>query len=176
MTKRARASSLGPPLPRCHILFVTHHHPQQPPRGESAAGLRPAAGSFSLVKKRSLPRARKEKSERFTEIQKREYGPHLTLEPGEALSLLQVFGFRFSPFRFPSLGPTQGPWPVRVSCVETCTHFAFHIQNHLDQSIKSKETTGGGGRTTNAHTPPPLREREGSTGRRAAFLFGIAPS
>ena len=40
-------------------------------KGESAAGLRPAAGSFSLVKKRSLPRARKEKSERFTEIQKR---------------------------------------------------------------------------------------------------------
>ena len=28
-------------------------------------------------------------------------------------------GFRFSPFRFPSLGPTQGSWPVRVSCVET---------------------------------------------------------
>ena len=23
-----------------------------------------------------------------------------------------VFGFRFSPFRFPSLGPTQGSWPV----------------------------------------------------------------
>ena len=30
-----------------------------------------------------------------------------------------VFGFRFSPFRFPSLGPTQGSWPVHVSCVET---------------------------------------------------------
>merc|ERR1711998_188264 len=37
-----------------------------------------------------------------------------------------VFGFRFSPFRFPGLGPTQGAWPVRVSCVETCTQFAFH--------------------------------------------------
>ena len=37
------------------------------------------------------------------------------------------FGFRFSPFRFPGLGPTQeGPWPVHVSCVETFTQFSFH--------------------------------------------------
>ena len=37
-----------------------------------------------------------------------------------------VSGFRFSPSRFPGLGPTQGPWPVHVSCVEACTQFAFH--------------------------------------------------
>ena len=38
------------------------------------------------------------------------------------------FGFRFSPFRFPGLGPTQeGPWPVHVSCVETFTQFSFHL-------------------------------------------------
>lgn len=30
--------------------------------------------------------------------------------------------FRFPPFNG---GPTQGPWPVRVSCVETFTQFAF---------------------------------------------------
>ena len=36
------------------------------------------------------------------------------------------FRFRFSPFRFLSLGPTQGSWPPHVSCVETCTQFAFH--------------------------------------------------
>ena len=36
------------------------------------------------------------------------------------------FGFRFSPFRFPGLGPTQGSWPVRVSCVETLTQFAVY--------------------------------------------------
>ena len=47
----------------------------------------------------------------------------LLKEPDDGTS---VFGFRFSPFRFPSLGPTQGSWPVRVSCVETCTQFAFH--------------------------------------------------
>ena len=41
-------------------------------------------------------------------------------------SHFSVFGFRFSPFRFPGLGPTQGPWPVRASCVETCAQFAFH--------------------------------------------------
>ena len=37
-----------------------------------------------------------------------------------------VFGFRISPSRFPGLGPTQGSWPVRVSCVEAFTQFAFH--------------------------------------------------
>ena len=45
-----------------------------------------------------------------------------------------VFGFRISPSRFPGLGPTQGSWPVRVSCVETCAQFAFH-HKHFSSSI-----------------------------------------
>ena len=44
--------------------------------------------------------------------------------------LCLVFGFRFSVFAISiprGLGPTQGLGPVvRVSCVETCTQFAFH--------------------------------------------------
>ena len=47
--------------------------------------------------------------------------------PGSRFHGAPVFGgFRFSPSRFPTLGPTQGSWPVHVSCVETCIHFDFH--------------------------------------------------
>ena len=45
--------------------------------------------------------------------------------PGSADTMGGVWGIvRGDPSRFPSLGPTQGSWPVHVSCVETCTQFA----------------------------------------------------
>jgi len=53
--------------------------------------------------------------------------------------LFSVFGFRH--FDFPSLGPTQGPWPVRVSCVETCTHFAFPRSATSECGVTQHTTT-----------------------------------